>query len=596
MNYFNTRHLIDYAQQTADAISSVLNLQVTIVDSDVRRVAGTGCFSLTLDKVLSPNYVFNEVIRTGKKCLIEDPGRTATCQDCAERDNCREKATLLVPVSLNGQIIGAIGIAAMNEADKQRMIDHISDFTTFMEKMADMLAAKVESNLNITKLSLYAKRFETVVNAFQDGILLVDAEGRLIHYNRQAELILGEELGQHMGMDIRGIVQCVFFDNALETKMNLEHQRVSVKVRNRVYPLVMSVKTIVIEEKIEGFVAFFEEVGISRKKMESVFLTQTRYSFDDIIGESDKIKSCIEMAKRVSKSNSSILILGESGTGKEMFARAIHRNSKRSRHNFVAINCSAIPDALLESELFGYKGGAFTGANKEGNPGKFEIADGGTVFLDEIGDMPLHLQAKLLRVLQEREVVRIGDSHPIPIDVRVIAATNRNLEEMISENLFRRDLYYRINVIPIAIPPLVERKEDIQVLAMFLLKKHATLTGKNIEGIEADALRILESHHWPGNVRELENVIEYAINMETDKKIHGENLPPYLSEETPASCGKQETKGSSLKEAVNLKERDRIINALQLFDDSTNGKRECASYLGISLSTLYRKLKEYGIN
>lgn len=596
MNYFNTRHLIDYAQQTADAISSVLNLQVTIVDSDVRRVAGTGCFSLTLDKVLSPNYVFNEVIRTGEKCLIENPGLTDTCRDCAERSGCKEKATLLVPVNLNGQVIGAIGIAAMNEDDKQRMIDHIADFTVFMEKMADMLAAKVESNLNMTKLSLFAKRFETVVSAFQDGILLVDAEGRLIHYNRQAELILSEELEEHMGLDIRDIVQCPFFDNALTTPMNVDHQKVSVRVQNRVYSLVMSVRTIVIEQRIEGFVAFFEEVGNSRKKMESVFLTQTRYSFDDIIGESAEIKDCIEMAKKVSKSNSSILILGESGTGKEMFARAIHRSSNRSRHNFVAINCSAIPDALLESELFGYKGGAFTGASKDGNPGKFEIANGGTVFLDEIGDMPLHLQAKLLRVLQEREVVRIGDSHPIPIDVRVIAATNRNLEDMISKNLFRRDLFYRINVIPISIPSLVERKEDIQVLAMFLLKKHAALTGKIIEGIEPDALRILEQHDWPGNVRELENVIEYAINMETEKRIQAENLPSYLSEESRSVFTQQEPKDMTLKEAINLKERDRIINALQLFEDSTNGKRECASYLGISLSTLYRKLKEYGIN
>lgn len=378
--------------------------------------------------------------------------------------------------------------------------------------------------------------------------------------------------------------------------MNVDHQKVSVRVQNRVYSLVMSVRTVVIEQRIEGFVAFFEEVGNSRKKMESVFLTQTRYSFDDIIGESAEIKDCIEMAKKVSKSNSSILILGESGTGKEMFARAIHRSSNRSRHNFVAINCSAIPDALLESELFGYKGGAFTGASKDGNPGKFEIANGGTVFLDEIGDMPLHLQAKLLRVLQEREVVRIGDSHPIPIDVRVIAATNRNLEDMISKNLFRRDLFYRINVIPISIPSLVERKEDIQVLAMFLLKKHAALTGKIIEGIEPDALHILEQHDWPGNVRELENVIEYAINMETEKKIQAENLPSYLSEESRSVFTQQEAKDMTLKEAINLKERDRIINALQLFDDSTNGKRECASYLGISLSTLYRKLKEYGIN
>ena len=586
MNYFNNKHLINFAQQTADAISSVLDLQVTIVDGDVRRVAGTGCFSLTLDKVLSPNYIFYEVIKTGERCFIENPGKTLICRDCEEKDTCKEKATLLIPVKLDGQVIGAIGIAAMNDEDKERMSRNSTEFTIFMEKMADMLAAKVKSELYITELSLYVKRFETVVNAFQDGIISVDADGQIIHYNRPAEIILKEDLSRYTGEDIRRVIKCPIFNKALETPINIEHQRISLTVNDRTLSLVAAVKTILVDNNIEGFVAFLEEAANSKKKLESVFMSNTRYSFDDIIGQSPEMRKCVDLAKRISASNSSVLILGESGTGKELFARAIHNASNRAQGNFIAINCGAIPDTLLESELFGYEGGSFTGAKKEGNPGKFEMANGGTIFLDEIGDMPLNLQAKLLRVLQDREVVRIGDSRPIPIDVRIIAATNKDLEDLIDEGLFRRDLYYRINVIPIKIPPFRERREDMELMSEYLLRKHATLLGKNIESIDSDTMDILKRHNWPGNVRELENVIEYAVNMETGKTLaaSSEELPPA-----------QEESESSLKDSASLSERNKIINALSMFEDNTKGKKECAKYLKISLSTLYRKLKEYNI-
>lgn len=595
MNYFNNKHLINFAQQTADAISSVLDLQVTIVDGDVRRVAGTGCFSLTLDKVLSPNYIFYEVIKTGERCFIENPGKTLICRDCEEKDTCKEKATLLIPVKLDGQVIGAIGIAAMNDEDKERMSRNSTEFTIFMEKMADMLAAKVKSELYITELSLYVKRFETVVNAFQDGIISVDADGQIIHYNRPAEIILKEDLSRYTGEDIRRVIKCPIFNKALETPINIEHQRISLTVNDRTLSLVAAVKTILVDNNIEGFVAFLEEAANSKKKLESVFMSNTRYSFDDIIGQSPEMRKCVDLAKRISASNSSVLILGESGTGKELFARAIHNASNRAQGNFIAINCGAIPDTLLESELFGYEGGSFTGAKKEGNPGKFEMANGGTIFLDEIGDMPLNLQAKLLRVLQDREVVRIGDSRPIPIDVRIIAATNKDLEDLIDEGLFRRDLYYRINVIPIKIPPFRERREDMELMSEYLLRKHATLLGKNIESIDSDTMDILKRHNWPGNVRELENVIEYAVNMETGKTLAAASLPSYLTESSEELLPAQEESESSLKDSASLSERNKIINALSMFEDNTKGKKECAKYLKISLSTLYRKLKEYNI-
>lgn len=604
MNYFASPQLKKFAQQTSDAICSVLHMQVTIVDSNVRRIAGTGCFSLTLDEILSPSLLFNEVIRTGKKCLIESPRETVHCQECSERLTCQEKATLLVPVLLEDQIIGGIGLAAMTDEDKETLLKNADDFTEFMERMAELLATKVKSELYITELSLYGKRFETVANTFTDGILSADATGLLVHFNRPAELILQTSLDKYLGKNVQKFIRSPLFDKALTTPVTIDHQRSVIEIDNHKFSIALTVRTIIHEGKIEGFVAFFQEMASSKKKYESMFLSDTRYTFDNILGNSPEITKCINMAKRVSKSNSSILILGESGTGKELFARAIHNASDRAKNNYVALNCSAIPDALLESELFGYEGGSFTGAKKEGNAGKFEIANGGTIFLDEIGDMPLNLQAKLLRVLQDRVVEKIGGK-PMPVDVRIIAATNKNLDDLISQNLFRSDLYYRINVIPIKIPPFRERKGDLEIVANYLLNKHTLLLGKNISGFHTETLQLLHNYNWPGNVRELENVVEYAVNMEIGTLVSVDSLPAYLFD-TVAVYTDLEKKiepyfdsihfeNSSLKTYSNQTERNQIISALSMFEDSTSGKKECAKYLKISLSTLYRKLKEYNI-
>ena len=233
-------------------------------------------------------------------------------------------------------------------------------------------------------------------------------------------------------------------------------------------------------------------------------------SFEDIIGESESIKNTISLAKLVSKAEANIMILGESGTGKELFARAIHLNSRRGNGPFVAVNCSAVPDALLESEFFGYEKGAFTGANT-GKQGLFELATGGSIFLDEIGELPIHLQAKILRAIQEKQIRRIGGGKEIQIDVRIISATHRNLSAMVNEKTFREDLYYRLNVIPVNIPPLRERKEDISILAKYFTNLLGESADKPNLKITEDALKILQEYPWPGNVRELQNVMERAV-------------------------------------------------------------------------------------
>ncbi|MFA5032960.1 MAG: sigma-54 dependent transcriptional regulator [bacterium] len=249
-----------------------------------------------------------------------------------------------------------------------------------------------------------------------------------------------------------------------------------------------------------------------------------KYGFDNIIGNSTAIQEVLNQVARVSKSSSTVLILGESGTGKELIAKAIHYSSLRTAYPFVPVACAALPDTLLEAELFGYEKGAFTGAQQE-RKGRFETADKGTLFLDEIGDIPLSTQVKLLRVLQEQEFEKLGSSKPIKVDVRVISATNQPLEQRIKEGTFREDLYYRLNVVPIIIPPLRERKEDISLLIEHFLKKYGAKIGKTIEGINNEAKEVLLRYNWPGNVRELENVIERAVVMTRNNIIQPDDLP-----------------------------------------------------------------------
>lgn len=316
----------------------------------------------------------------------------------------------------------------------------------------------------------------------------------------------------------------------------------------------------------------------------------TTYSLENIIGSSPRMTELKNLVGRVAKSNSTVLVRGESGTGKEVFAHALHNASDRAHKPFVKVNCAALPENLLESELFGYQEGAFTGARKGGKVGKFELANGGSIFLDEIGDMPLNMQVKLLRVLQEREIERLGDNRPVKIDVRVIAATNRNLEEMVQQGLFRKDLFYRLNVVVLDIPPLRRRLEDIPLLTEFLLKKLAQRLGCPDKILDSSALQCLLSHDWPGNIRELENVLERTLNMVEEDVITAKHLPFYLCGNDPPA---ESEKIRPLKEAVEQLEKAMLLRALE---NAQGDCLEAAQALQISKSTFYKKLSDYGIS
>lgn len=318
--------------------------------------------------------------------------------------------------------------------------------------------------------------------------------------------------------------------------------------------------------------------------------------FSDIVGRSRALREVCRKAERVAKGDATVLIQGESGTGKELLARAIHGSSCRATRPFVAVNCGAIPEGLLESELFGYERGAFTGADPRGKPGKFELADGGTLFLDEVGDLALPLQVKLLRALQEQEIERVGGRAPICVSVRVIAASNRSLERMVEDGFFRRDLFYRLNVIPLQLPPLRERREDIPLLAHHFLNQLGSPSHRKVTGFTGAAMRAMEVYDWPGNVRELHNAVEFAVNMAESQLIDAHDLPPYVGVRSGirrCTAGGGDVFGAGLN--LETLERKAIAEALERYGTTFAGKKLAAKALGISMATLYRKVERYSL-
>ncbi|AZR73449.1 sigma-54-dependent Fis family transcriptional regulator [Anoxybacter fermentans] len=464
----------------------------------------------------------------------------------------------------------------------------------------------------LTNLKEMRVMLEAIIESTQDAISVVDEKGMgiLINpaYTRLTGLTEEDVIGKPATVDIAEGESMHM--KVLKTKKPVSGVRLKVGPKKK--EVIVNVAPIIVDGKLKGSVGVIHDISEIKKLTEE--LNQARrmirhlnakYTFEDIIAESKLMLAAIQQARRASKTPATVLLRGESGTGKELFAHAIHNSSPRKDGQFIRVNCSAIADSLLESELFGYEEGAFTGARKGGKKGLFEEADGGTIFLDEIGKINLELQAKLLRVLQEKEVIRVGGTKAISVDVRVIVATNANLERMIQEGTFREDLYYRLNVVPIFIPPLRKRKEDIPKLTYHLIRKFNQEYGRSIKNISKGALDILMDYDWPGNVRELENIIGRAIiNVGFDSDIiTEEHLPPLGMLSSMTRPEKKETKAGyqvseydiqnkSLKEILDEVEKEVILEAL---DHTGGNKTEAAKLLGIAIRSLYYKLEKYGI-
>lgn len=457
----------------------------------------------------------------------------------------------------SGKVIGALDMSAQS-------IDYAHPHTL---GMATSAANAIETLLWRQKekqyLELLSACQENIIDCLIEmGFLAVDSTGTIVEANSLGAKLLGFAPHEIRGMKIDAVSpRSAVFNKGLKQRQEQKGK---------------TAETIV----------SFKEPGLEEKEANESALN-AKTSFSSIIGYNKNFLAAIYLAKKAANSTSAVLLLGESGTGKELVAQAIHNEGLMSKGPFISVNCAAIPKDLVGTELFGYEEGAFTGAKKSGNAGKFELAHNGTIFLDEIGEMPLEMQTILLRVLEEKKITRIGGNSGIPVNVRIIAATNRKLREDALAGLFRRDLFFRLNVFTVDLPPLRERHDDIPLLVNHFVLRFAHLTGKNIEGVTAEAMEALCQYNWPGNVRELSNAVERALHFTDNSCIDVYDLPEEI---VPGNHKNEE----ALEEALTVKnyEKEKILEFLTLFQGN---KTKVATKLGISRATLYRRLGEFGM-
>lgn len=444
------------------------------------------------------------------------------------------------------------------------------------------------------RLEIENKYVNASIESNLDAVLIIDEKGMIIRINRVAEEMFGLPIDAILNQnckDIFGVNNSL--TQVLVKRKEINGEEISLKINGRDMVFYSTIRPIFIEShKLKGVVAFFREIKAVKRMAKRYFIPKAKFTFEDLIGRNKEFIKAITMAKKLANSSVKVLLEGETGTGKELFAHAIHNFSSRRNKPFVTINCAAIPLELVESELFGYEEGAFTGARRGGLLGKIELAEGGTLFLDEISSMPLSLQGKFLRVLEMGIIMRIGGRREIVTDVRIISATNKDLWGEIRNGNFREDLFYRINLATIKIPPLRERKDDIPLLVEYFYKRKFSQNRVDISSIIEDkALQVLLSYHWPGNIRELENVIERALLLSSEDKIKVKVLPPHLiqviNKETDLNLN-----SGKIKKLEEL-EKDSIIEALKVSDGNITS---AAQQLGIARNTFYAKMKKYGIS
>jgi len=513
------------------------------------------------------------VINNVKPLVMFNPMKHTICDDCPMQNsnNCGQEYSIHQPVIVHNNCFGVLTISSTyDSASKRSLVDQKEKLVTFVEVMAKQVARIIETNM-------MELRYEHFMKHTEESLIITDEVGDII------------ETSAPIGSRIRNIknVYNIIPKDALSFGPN--EGVIEFEVGDD-----LSVRRVIINVSAYRYQQMF---FISRMKKsqdgtssESTSLLDEELFLSQIVGGSESINKLKEVVRHVAKFDSNCLILGESGTGKEMIAELIHKLSDRRDQAFVPINCAAIPDNLVESEIFGYESGSFTGANKNGKKGLFEAANNGTIFLDEIGDMPIYLQPKLLRVIENQKITRVGGTEEIQLNVRIIAATNKHISEQIKNGEFREDLYYRLNVIPLKIESLKDRSEDVLELTKYFVKKYNSKFGKSISGISSEVKKQLLLHDWPGNVRELENVIEYAVTMEKEAQLSLSSLPQSVYKEINRSGGDaQKLTLSDFKE-------QNIRRLIEKYGRSVEGKTAVAKELGISLSTLYRHMSKYDIS
>lgn len=457
---------------------------------------------------------------------------------------------------------------------------------------AGFLARTIDLIERTRTLTQAVREQEAIIDHISDGLIVLDRSGILRYLNAPGGRILGIDPARGVGrpfrdlLDFEPVIAPIFKTGVgyVDRELQLRSRRIDIHILDTAIPIVGD------DGQVVSIVNTFREMSRVKNLTNRLAGDRARYRFSDVIGQSRAIKEAVALGRRAARSNASVLLYGESGTGKEVFAQAIHNEGNRSRGPFVAVNCAALPHDLIESEMFGYSPGSFTGADKAGRPGRFELASSGTLFLDEISEMPLDVQAKFLRVLQERQVTRIGGTSSVAVDVRVIVAANRDLRELVARQAFREDLYYRLDVMRLDLPPLRDRREDIGLLSRsFIARICASLHRPDLV-LGETALAQLRAHDWPGNVRQLQNVIERLVNM-TDADEAAEIPEVWLASELKTVSA---SAGTAIGEAMSLEDAERIAIRLALRETRQNVTR-AAEVLGITRPTLYAKLRRYGL-
>ncbi len=575
MGRYDLFKISDDIQDYAEAVSKIVNVEVEVVDRKFRRVAGTGYYKdiIGLD-MSSKGYVYNHVFSTKELTIITNPGEHELCEHCPDRDNCVETFEISTPILLDGEVIGVLGLIGLDESARELLENNLENYLDFVVQITNFISAIMIKSFREEEDASHMEALSKIIEFLNDAVLVLDSDDsiRLINGSAKEQLGLTDDC---IGMKV--------IHSQLEDQVG-SGREYSIEVADEKKYVLGDILKLG-HTNLNKLLVFD---GIRKVKSDLYDMTST-FDRSSIIGSSVATKTLLKEIVQLSNSNSTVLITGESGTGKELIATSIWKNSSRGNSRFISINCAAIPETLLESELFGYTKGAFTGADSKGKIGKFELANNGIIFLDEIGDMPIYLQSKILRVLENRVVTRLGSNKEIPLDIRVIAATNKNLLKMIEEGRFREDLYYRLNVIPIRAVPLRERTEDIEDLTKFFIERYSSLFDKTFRRIDDEVINILMSHSWPGNVRELENVVEFMINMmKSDGVLNMETLPSEFTRK------KISMEAGSIKTIPELEAKE-IRKALTRIGRSTEDKRIVAETLDIGIATLYRKMKQYGI-
>src|SRR6056297_1940088 len=571
------KELDTFLASTQDGVISIdINRKIKLINKKAAEIIGVDS-----EKVIGKNI--SEVVKNSRLPYVLKTGKHEL--DWQQKLGDYQIITSRMPLKdKNGRITGAIAI-----------FRNITD--TF------------NLDRQINNLNEYKSLLQAVFSAVQDAISVVNTEGKHIMVNPAYTKVAGisedEVIGKYANYDIREGESLHL--KVLKTKKPVKNTKMILKPSGKM--VIAQAAPIIVNKELKGSVAVLHDITEIRELTKELSEAQKRirelsakYTFDDIVGKSKIMIEAKGQLIKAANVPATVLLRGESGTGKELFAHSIHNEGSRKEKQFVRVNCAALTESLLESELFGYEGGAFTGAKKDGKKGLFEEANNGTIFLDEISEISMNTQVKLLRVLQEKEITRVGGLKPVHVNVRVIAATNVDLHELISNGKFREDLYYRLNVFPINIPPLRERKKDIEFLVKKFINKFNIEYGRNVNTISREALSILRQYDWPGNVRELENIIGRAmINMNLNEIAINDKHIPDLDIEKNNKKNKEKNK-KTIEKIVEYKNLSHALENYEkkyikkIYNKEKENKTETAKKLNISIRSLYYKLKKYEIN